>query len=865
MNIQVQTGGALGTMQYDWLTLWDASLTQVACSPYNSQQYGTQEADYMGLTPGATYYISVDNYVGLGYRGTFTLCLSDQPGYNYYQGATVLTNLENWCSADAAYTTIGASADQAKGSCAANGPNYNRWFKFQAIFDTVTIQMKTGAPEGTLQYPFLALWNSGLAQLACATYAAQYSDLSITYNNLVVGNWYYISADDYVGLGYRGTFKICINNVSAVGYYSRANGNWNVPANWSRVTYGGASSASVPGLANKVFIRDNDITVTTAQSCAEVNISTSAANTSLTVDGAALTVAGVFNATNSANNSAIITVQNSGTITATDNVSFTRSGGNSDLQLNVNSGSVIAGNDLLWTSTAGTVKNNLLTMNNASTLSVARDATLNYSGGQKIGFTFNNSSSFSVGRDLTFTSTAPASTEMIFNNTAAMNIKRNIVRGATPYGILTFTVSATLTFNGTTTSQAFPASAGSGGDAITYNNVTINNTNNFAPNLTLGGAATINGTLTLTSGKVRTTAADILTMAAGTSTSIGSAASFIDGPVNYIVAASGVTTINFPVGKSTTWGPAVLSVDHSTATPYTYTAEMFHASASGLGWTLAPTIDKVSSVRYWDISRTGGTTDLGPNNVVTLYYDPSIWVTDFTNLAVVKNTSGAPTVWSDFSGTSTGNWSGSITSLPFPSFSRFTFGNKNGGTNPLPVELLSFDAKPNEDNVEITWQTASEKNCNFFSVERSKDGNSFVEVAKRKGAGNSSTVLSYKATDFEPYIGTSYYRLKETDFNGSFFYSSMIPVEFKSKEDMLSVYPTPSSGDFTVSYSGKNGKAVLLVIRNILGQEYYSKGFILGNELFVQSVSLSGKLPAGVYMVTASSDNRILEKRIVIK
>src|SRR5271154_4054943 len=106
IDVKVVTGGAAGTNQYTFLTLWDASLTQLGCSPYVSQQFGTNETTYLGLTPGATYYISVDNYVGTGYRGTFQLCLSDVVTYDYKSGAQDVTSLINSCSANAAYSTI---------------------------------------------------------------------------------------------------------------------------------------------------------------------------------------------------------------------------------------------------------------------------------------------------------------------------------------------------------------------------------------------------------------------------------------------------------------------------------------------------------------------------------------------------------------------------------------------------------------------------------------------------------------------------------------------------------------------------------------------------------------------------------------
>ncbi|MBK7856554.1 MAG: SBBP repeat-containing protein [Bacteroidetes bacterium] len=66
------------------------------------------------------------------------------------------------------------------------------------------------------------------------------------------------------------------------------------------------------------------------------------------------------------------------------------------------------------------------------------------------------------------------------------------------------------------------------------------------------------------------------------------------------------------------------------------------------------------------------------------------------------------------------------------------FIDKIGSPSPLPIELLSFDAAPNKNTIDITWATATETNNDFFTIEKSKDGNKFEDVAKVDGAGNSN-------------------------------------------------------------------------------------------------------------------------------
>jgi hypothetical protein len=868
MKVQLNTGAPEGNMQYPYLALWSTNGTTELASANRIGQYTDLEVDYYGLTPGVVYYVSVDNLTGAGYRGTFKLCLSDVVDYNFYEGAIVLTDLNNWCSADAAYTTVNATADKNKGAAWDSGPNYNRWFKFTALTASVTIQLKTGAPEGNMQYPYLALWASnGTTGLASVNRAGQYNDLTINYGALVIGSEYYISVDNLVGTGYRGTFKLCINNVDPTAFYSRADGDWNTPSTWSNITYGGVASVATPGVGNVVYIRDNAINVTSAGQAAEINITTNAANTSLTIDNTTLTVNGRFIKTNAANNSNITTVQNDGVLSVANNLLVTRSGGNSNTQLNIPSGSVTVGQDMIWTSTSGTIANNTMTLSNSSSLAVGRDLTLSYSGGMKIGFAFNNNSTLSVGRDLTFTSTAATQTEAIFNNASAMSIKRNIVRGGTPFGILTFNNTSTLTFNGTANQQIIPASAGSGGDAITYNHVVFNNTSGFAIDYTMGGVVSIPGSITLTQGILRTTGASYLALLHGCISSLGSVSSYVDGPMTIDLASNTPsTTLTFPLGKSGSYRPAVLSVTHSDNASATYTAEHFSSSAGALGYTLPGTIERVSGVRYWVINRSA-VANL-TSATATLYYGigTSDGVTDPANLRVVK-TNGAGTVWFDAGGTGSAAGTGTITSAPFATFSVITLGNATGGSNPLPIQLKSFEAKPMANKVDIQWVTASELNNDYFTLERSSDGQEFAEVVRIPGKGTKQSESSYDYLDERPIVGKSYYRLKQTDFDKKSTYSKIVLVELEMGHNpVVAVYPNPATEEsFTVQMDGfVPEETVQIKLSDSMGRTLFIDQTTVGtSELHEIRINKTGLAP-GVYVLTVRQRSINLFSRVVI-
>lgn len=116
----------------------------------------------------------------------------------------------------------------------------------------------------------------------------------------------------------------------------------------------------------------------------------------------------------------------------------------------------------------------------------------------------------------------------------------------------------------------------------------------------------------------------------------------------------------------------------------------------------------------------------------------------------------------------------------------------------LPVEWLDFEAvlSTDERKVDCIWQTASELNNAYFSVERSSDTEQWEVIGTVQGAGTSSQVNSYVFIDERPLPGVSYYRIRQTDFNGDQDWSNIDVV--KRNESVFTVYPNPGSGVFRV-------------------------------------------------------------------
>ncbi len=187
-------------------------------------------------------------------------------------------------------------------------------------------------------------------------------------------------------------------------------------------------------------------------------------------------------------------------------------------------------------------------------------------------------------------------------------------------------------------------------------------------------------------------------------------------------------------------------------------------------------------------------------------------------------------------------------------------------TASLPVELVYFSAAMTDKNdVKLTWQTASEMNNDYFTVENSNDGKHFSEVGKVKGSGNSTTLLSYSYIDHNSLRGISYYRLKQTDFNGEYAYSGIVAVNNKNAVP-FSVFPNPSNGEsyLTVEPSLTEEEFQITVFNNF-GQKIYAKDVLpaSGNTVIALN-EINKKLLRGIYLVNICSKGKIYSDKLFV-
>ncbi|HXB41940.1 MAG TPA: T9SS type A sorting domain-containing protein [Bacteroidia bacterium] len=181
----------------------------------------------------------------------------------------------------------------------------------------------------------------------------------------------------------------------------------------------------------------------------------------------------------------------------------------------------------------------------------------------------------------------------------------------------------------------------------------------------------------------------------------------------------------------------------------------------------------------------------------------------------------------------------------------------------LPVELLSFDVKANQGKANISWKTATESNNNFFTIEKSKDAINYEEFKTVPGAGNSTISKIYSYIDNNPYPDVSYYRLKQTDYNGAFKYSKAIIFNRDAElRAGLKIVPNPATKEITLQYNCADEEIATIII-------YDSKGIVVENSekhCLVGKNSIEFDLSnytKGIYFITFSTNTKNHQTRFV--
>ncbi|MBQ1654034.1 MAG: T9SS type A sorting domain-containing protein, partial [Bacteroidales bacterium] len=398
----------------------------------------------------------------------------------------------------------------------------------------------------------------------------------------------------------------------------------------------------------------------------------------------------------------------------------------------------------------------------------------------------------------------------------------------------------------------------------TCGNFTINGHNiDIAENKTL----TINGTATFTSGIINGNVVfgeDAIVIGTGTS-------SHVDGVVTKNGAANGFT---FPTGSNGNLGKVVVTDGSATNVSVQYFSNPAGFSANDLPrWWASASVsgfDHVSNVEYWKISSTEAITanfvtvassidmhfndetgDRNTDNIQMAFYDNNRWTNVGGSAYIGGDT--LKITGAEIPASATRGISGNYT----------TFGSKSKSTV-LPIELLSFTANCNGRSALIEWTTATEKNNDYFVLERSNDAVNFKEIARIAGAGNSIEPISYAYTDYGVRSGDNYYRLVQVDYDGTSTTSEIIVANCLGTdgEPEVLAYPNPVGDDLTLRFENFGNIQATVEVYDMLGRMVHTQKVNCSQNDYEVVLRLAG-LSDGTYNVRISTKELVINRQVI--
>jgi hypothetical protein len=178
---------------------------------------------------------------------------------------------------------------------------------------------------------------------------------------------------------------------------------------------------------------------------------------------------------------------------------------------------------------------------------------------------------------------------------------------------------------------------------------------------------------------------------------------------------------------------------------------------------------------------------------------------------------------------------------------------------PLPVTLLYFTGRYENEQSKLTWETSMEDNVDHFAIERSDDGRLYTEIGTVKATGNSTTPIKYGYNDTKPVTNNAWYRLRTVDVDGVARYSNVIRIVNETRSiTVLSVTPNPFESGLRVQVNSNKVSPATIRIVDLTGREMYRSNSVLSTGNNTISVQPTTTMANGVYVLQLIAGNEVI-------
>jgi hypothetical protein len=452
----------------------------------------------------------------------------------------------------------------------------------------------------------------------------------------------------------------------------------------------------------------------------------------------------------------------------------------------------------------------------------------------------------------------------------------NIAGSITNNGTFTANNSSTIVFKGSATQTL--------SSAMTFGNVIFAQT--ALDTIKAPNGITVNGIATFTKGIVM---GEMTFNAGATAANVTDSASFVAGKVTKHTGASAETNFTFPTGSAGDGQPKVLgSIKVASLPANSETYVVFNQKSNDGGFSDTemprcwnqnnncegndPLFDHISNFEFWNVSTNSAlTADLtvSANNKYA-HFSPNSVSYNGEDIFGAMWQGGCWKKVSDHAVVSDTKTI-TISGVTIPAVSTrasepqwLSMGSKNHETL-LPIELLSFTATCNGKYAELEWSTASERNNDYFVIERSDDAINFTEVGRVAGAGNSIEQLEYSYNDYGIHGGDNYYRLVQVDYDGTRSVSDIVVAicgDAEVAEPDVQAFPNPFNGELTLELDNFGNRPATIEVYDMLGKLIYTEKASAPQNSYETILNFSN-LPPAAYTVRVSTTDFVINKQVV--
>ncbi|MBP6333983.1 MAG: T9SS type A sorting domain-containing protein [Bacteroidia bacterium] len=382
-------------------------------------------------------------------------------------------------------------------------------------------------------------------------------------------------------------------------------------------------------------------------------------------------------------------------------------------------------------------------------------------------------------------------------------------------------------------------------------------------NVSTGGSVILENGIVSTGSNSLTVGTSILSTG-----SISRTNGWVDGNLTRWIPLLAVGSFIFPVGVSD-YNEFVATYTVLPSLPGRLTVRFVESSPLSSGLPLLESnsykVNTIGSKGYWDLSTAGGLS----GGIYTI----SVLGTGFSGISELSEARLLTRPSSVTSWELLGDHSPGTGSLLSPVVSRLGIGlpqqiTIGWGYNALPIELMSFAAKVEGKTVRLYWSTAAEINNDYFTLERSEDGRDWEAIGTLRGSGNTTTQRDYTFVDEDPLNGESYYRLRQTDYDGK--YEIFDPEHVLIKKTVLddskiTVWPNPFEEKFDLEIESEESGTLTITLLAIDGRTLRNEVVSIDAPGMKWSFQEGGDLLPGTYILRLQVNDEVISKKLVRK